>query len=94
MTQVFIVGIIVGACAASATWRLMPVGWQRGLRHWASRRPLPRRWTQWLAGRDTSPSSCGGCDGCGGSTSCRDDAKTLKVVTFRPRTKPNSGVHR
>ena len=81
--QMFIVTLIVGACAAYALWTLMPSAARRACAGAALRLPLPALFMAPLQ-KAAQPTNACGCDGCDKSAT-KPAAASAQTVRFHPR---------
>jgi hypothetical protein len=84
LAQYFLVALLVLACAAYATWTLMPATLRRRGAAALAPLPWPRAAARWLAGQAAPAAGCG-CDGCDRSALAVPKTSAGAPITFHRR---------
>jgi hypothetical protein len=84
LAQYLVVALLVLACAAYATWTLMPAALRRRSAAALAPLPWPHAAARWLAAQAAPATGCG-CDGCDRSTLAAPKAATGATITFHRR---------
>ena len=82
--QVWVVAMVVAACAVAAVWQLMPARWRAHVAAQLAQAPMPAPVRNYLLKSQTAS----GCGGCGGGCKPPQTSATkgfAPIVLYRPK---------